>query len=74
MSATITLRPGQRDLLAQALADAVYYRDPPVYCPACEAQENLNAEDVLCPECAATLARASAYLDLHRALGLEAPA
>ena len=70
MPATITLRPGQHDLLAQALADAVYYRDPPVHCPACDAQQ---APDMLCVECAATLARATAYLDLGRELGLEAP-
>ncbi len=57
--------PGQRELLRQALADAVYYRDPPVYCPGCEAQGG-----TLCGECAATFARASAYLDLGRELGL----
>jgi hypothetical protein len=71
MSAAITLLPDQRDLLAQALADAVYYRDPPVHCPACQAQDNDGA---LCEDCAATLARAAAYLGLGRALGLEAPA
>jgi hypothetical protein len=70
MPAAITLLPDQRDLLAQALADAVYYRDPPVQCPACEAQDNDGA---LCEDCAATLARATAYLHLGRALGLEAP-
>ncbi|HEV2242968.1 MAG TPA: hypothetical protein VGR98_18145 [Streptosporangiaceae bacterium] len=70
MSATIILQPGQRDLLAQALADAVYYRDPPVHCAACDAQ---HAPDGLCSECTATLARATAYLDLSRALGLAAP-
>jgi hypothetical protein len=70
MSATITLQPQQRDLLAQALADAVYYRDPPVHCAACAAQPE---QDALCQECAVTLARATAYLDLGRALGLEAP-
>lgn len=70
MPAAITLLPVQRDLLAQALADAVHYRDPPVYCPACEGQGN---HDALCQDCTATLARATAYLDLGRALGLEAP-
>jgi hypothetical protein len=70
MPATITLQPGQRALLAQALADAVHYRDPPVHCEACDAQQ---APDALCPECAATLGRATAYLDLGRTLGLEAP-
>jgi hypothetical protein len=70
MPATITLQPGQRELLAQALADAVYYRDPPVHCPACDTRE---AQGTLCDQCAATLARATAYLDLGRKLGLEAP-
>jgi len=70
MSATITLQADQRYLLAQALADAVYYRDPPLQCPACDAQE---AQDALCAECAATLARATAYLGLGRTLGLEDP-
>jgi len=70
MPATITLQPAQRDVLAQALADAVYYRDPPLHWGACDAQQ---APDALCPQCAATLARATAYLDLRRALGLEAP-
>ena len=28
MPATLTLRSEQRDLLAQGLTDAVYYRDP----------------------------------------------
>ena len=70
MPATITIQPGQRDLLAQALADAVYYRDPPVHCAACDAQ---HAPGALCQQCAATLARATAYLDLGRELGLQAP-
>lgn len=70
MPATITIQPGQRDVLAQALADAAYYRDPPVHCPACDAQAN---PDALCQQCAATLARATTYLDLRRELGLEAP-
>jgi hypothetical protein len=41
-----------------------------VHCPACDAQQ---AQDALCPQCAATLARARAYLELGRTLGLEAP-
>jgi hypothetical protein len=67
MQPTITLQPGQRELLAQALADAVYYRDPPLYCPACQ------TPDTLCQECAAGLARASAYLTLSRTLGMHEP-
>jgi hypothetical protein len=59
----------QREVLRQALANAVYYRDPPVWCPACRVPERL------CEECAAGLARrARSYLALSRALGLETPA
>ena len=60
--------PAQREVLRQALADAVYYRDPPVVCGACE------AVDGLCDDCAARLAQARAYLGLSRELGLEASA
>jgi hypothetical protein len=67
MQPAITLQPVQRDTLRQALADAVNYRDPPVYCPACETQ------DTLCDECAADLARARAYLALSRTLGMHEP-
>jgi len=58
----------QLDVLRQALADAVYYRDPPVHCTACEAL------DGLCDECSAGLARARAYLNLGRELGVKASA
>lgn len=58
----------QREVLRQALTDAVYYRDPPVQCRACEAL------DGLCGECAAGLARARSYLALGRELGVEVPA
>jgi hypothetical protein len=57
----------QRELLRQALADAVYYRDPPMECSACEVR------DGLCDQCAAELARARAYLGLGRELGVEVP-
>jgi hypothetical protein len=57
----------QREVLRQALQDAVYYRDPPVQCRACQVL------DGLCDGCAAGLARARAYLALGRELGLEAP-
>jgi hypothetical protein len=67
MQNVITLLPDQREVLAQALPDAVNYRDPPVYCSVCE-------QDTLCDECTAALARASSYLTLGRALGVpEAP-
>jgi hypothetical protein len=57
--------PDQREVLRQALGDAVYYRDPPVWCRACP------EPDGLCEKCADGLARARAYLALSRALGLE---
>lgn len=60
--------PEQREVLRQALVDAVYYRDPPAWCAAC------RAPDGLCEECATGLARARAYLALSRALGLAQPA
>jgi hypothetical protein len=56
----------QREVLLQALADAVSYRDPPVECRACEVQVG-----VLCDGCAAGLARARGYLALGRELGLD---
>jgi hypothetical protein len=60
--------PGQRDVLRQALADAVYYQDPPQQCAACEGGGGL------CADCAARLARARAYLALGRDLGLDVSA
>jgi hypothetical protein len=57
----------QREILGQALADAVYYRDPPARCRA------RDSMDRLCDDCAAGLARASAYLALGRKLGIEVP-
>jgi hypothetical protein len=68
MPSEIILLPQQREALAQALADAVSYRDPPVYCDAC-----LALQDTLCVQCAVTLARARSYLDLARDLGVEVP-
>ena len=62
----LSVPTAKHELLRQALADAVYYRDPPVQCPACEAQG-----DALCAACAAGLACARAYLALGRDLGLE---
>jgi hypothetical protein len=55
----------QRDVLRRALADAVYYRDPPLNCHACETLSGL------CDECAAGLARARSYLALSRDLGID---
>jgi hypothetical protein len=67
---SLTLRPEQRELLARALADAVYYRDPPADCEACKA---LTDETKLCEACAATFAVASSYLDLGSNLGVTIP-
>ena len=55
----------QREVLRQALADAVFYRDPPVECGACAGR------DKLCDACADGLGRARAYLALGRELGME---
>ncbi len=60
--------PAHRETLRRALADAVYYRDPPLECHACQAVNGL------CEQCAAGLARARAYLELGRDLGLDVPA
>jgi hypothetical protein len=68
MPPAITLLPQQRKALAQALTDAVCYRDPPVYCDACDA-----LQDMLCEQCAVMLAYARAYLDLGREMGIEVP-
>jgi hypothetical protein len=68
MPSAITLLPRQREALAQALADAVCYRDPPVYCDACDA-----LHDALCEQCAVMLARAREYLALGREMGVEVP-
>jgi hypothetical protein len=55
----------QRQALRRALADAVYYRDPPLNCHACETL------DQLCDECSGDLARARSYLALSRDLGID---
>ena len=56
------LLPEQREVLRQALADAVSYRDPPLHCPDCE------TPDRLCSQCATGLSQARAYLALSREL------
>ena len=55
----------QLAVLQQALEDAVYYRDPPLKCQACE-----TAPD-LCSACAAGLAAGLQYLQTARELGLD---
>jgi hypothetical protein len=68
------LSPGQAAVLQQALADAIYYRDPPLHCPDCDALPGIpSGHGMLCQPCQATLDRARAYLDLSRQLGLTPP-
>ena len=64
-ASTAALLPAQRDVLRQALADAVFYRDPPVYCPDCETL------DRLCSRCADGLSQARAYLAVSRELEIS---
>jgi hypothetical protein len=66
--AILTAAPAQREMLRQALADAVYYRDPPLRCAACPSPERL------CEQCASGHERALAYLALSHELGLDTPA
>jgi len=64
-STAAPLLPAQRDVLRQALSDAVFYRDPPLHCPACQ------TPDRLCRRCAADLSQARAYLTLSRELEIS---
>jgi len=57
---------GQREVLAQALADAVAYRDPDGYCLDCAGRPA-----GLCDEHAADLDLTDAYLGLGKELGIE---
>jgi hypothetical protein len=63
--AILAAAPAQREILRLALADAVYYQDPPQECAACP------SEDELCDDCASRFNRALAYLELSKELGLE---
>jgi len=65
--AILAAAPAQLEILRQALSDAIYYRDPPLYCVACP------SPDRLCDECASGHQRARAYLALSYELGLETP-
>jgi hypothetical protein len=65
MTAPALVTEDQRWVLRRALADAVYYRDPPLNCHACETLGGL------CDECTAGLARARSYLALSRDLGID---
>jgi hypothetical protein len=51
----------QREILRQAIDDAVYYRDPPQKC---------ESSSGLCSRCAETLAIGLKYLRTARELGL----
>ena len=53
-----------RAILQQALQDAIYYRDPPLECPACETSPGL------CSACAEGVAIGMRYLRTARELGL----
>ena len=50
----------QREILRQAIDDAVYYRDPPQKCVACE------SSGALCGGCSETLAIGLKYLQTAR--------
>jgi hypothetical protein len=54
----------QRNILRQAIDDAVYYRDPPQKCLACESSGDL------CGACTQTLAIGLKYLQIARELEL----
>jgi hypothetical protein len=60
-----TLPAAQRKVLRQALADAIFYRDPPLRCPNCETLARL------CSQCTAGLSQARAYLALSRELQIS---
>jgi hypothetical protein len=53
----------QQEILRQAIDDAIYYRDPPQKCVACESSGDL------CGGCAETLAIGLKYLQTARELG-----
>jgi hypothetical protein len=63
----VALDDGQREVLAQALADAIAYRHPSGFCPGCEVHPA-----GLCDDHAAHLDLADAYLALGREFGIEA--
>jgi hypothetical protein len=72
---TLLISAEHRDLLQQALADAVCYRDPPVNCETCPEPSNpYETPGDLCDGCAAGFAHTSAYLALGRDLEAKADA
>jgi hypothetical protein len=60
------LTAGQREVLGQALADAVEYRTPGACCTACD-----DHPAGLCEDHAADLDRTDDYLAIARRLGIE---
>jgi hypothetical protein len=63
---TPPLDDGQREVLAQALGDAIEYRTPEGFCADCEMRP-----EGLCNDHAADLDLTDAYIALSRELGLE---
>ena len=59
---------GQREVLGQALADAIAHRTPAGLCAGCAEYVWLGG---LCNECAADLDLTDAYIALGRELGIE---
>lgn len=62
------LDPGQREVLGQALADALEYRTPTGACEDCDVRP-----EGLCTDHAADLDLTDAYIALARELGIEVP-
>jgi len=62
---TAALAPGQQATLRQALADAIFYRDPPLSCQDCDTLSHL------CAQCVAGHTQARAYLALSRELKIS---
>jgi hypothetical protein len=60
------MTPAQLEILGQALADAITYRDPSGACADCDAHPA-----GLCKDHAADLDRTDAYLELAGQLGIE---
>ena len=60
------LDDGQREVLTQALADAITYRDPTGLCTGCE-----DSPAGICDAHAADLDLTDAYLHLAAELGIE---
>jgi hypothetical protein len=64
--AAVSLDDSQREVLGQALADAISYRTPTGFCADCEVHPA-----GLCSDHAADLDRTDDYLHLAHVLGIE---